>query len=200
MSRRRAAQAASLIALLAAIGILLGPARTVRGPSALPPEVTAADDSVAAASDTAAASEAVIEPSDAVAVIPFSHVLHAGKHQIDCRFCHGQAARGAEANLPSARDCYVCHWTIAAEKGAILELERRVHAKTPILWPAAVRLPGHVQFQHEPHVRAGVDCASCHGDLRSRDDAQPRRALTMGFCVECHRTEGATDDCMACHQ
>lgn len=201
MSRRSAVRWAILIAVSAAIGIGLGPGRAARSPLALPLAVTAADDSVAAAAaDSEPAGGAVSEPSGPPPEIPFSHVLHAGKHGIDCLFCHGQAAHGAEANIPSARDCYVCHWAIASDKPAILELERRVHAGTPVLWPASVRLPQHVQFQHEPHIRQGVECAACHGNLGRRENAQPSRTLTMGFCVECHRTEGATHDCMACHQ
>ena len=177
-----------------------------RATSDSPPAVRAAGgDAADADSDSTAAaavsdSEPISAPTGEGAAIPFSHVLHAGKHAIDCRFCHGQAAHGAEANLPSARDCYVCHWTIAADKPAILELERRVKTGTPITWPASVRLPQHVQFQHAPHVRHGVACAACHGNLQVRENAQPSRALSMGFCVDCHRTEGATHDCMACHQ
>jgi hypothetical protein len=132
--------------------------------------------------------------------VPFNHELHAGKHAIDCLFCHGQAAHAATANLPSARDCYVCHWSIAADRPAILELERQVSQGVALHWPAQVRLPGHVRFRHDPHVRAGIDCARCHGQVAEMAEVRPVLPLTMGFCVDCHRTEGATRDCMACHQ
>jgi hypothetical protein len=198
-----------LLAVLAALAVALGPRRSSRATSGWSPAMAAAGDSLAspAAGDSELASEPDSEPGEIVAVpsgaaadIPFSHVLHAGKYGIDCLFCHGQAAHGADANLPAARDCYVCHWTIAADKPAILELERRVQSEVPILWPASVRLPEHVQFPHEPHLRRGVTCAACHGNMGRRENAQPSRPLTMGFCVDCHRTQEATHDCMACHQ
>jgi hypothetical protein len=211
MSRRWVVGCVILIAGLVALALALGPRRSLRATSRLAATaMAAAGDSIAgqaAARDSELASdpdsesgEIVAVPSSAAADIPFSHVLHAGKHGIDCLFCHGQAAHGADANLPAARDCYVCHWTIAADKPAILELERRVKTETPILWPASVRLPEHVQFPHEPHLRRGVACAACHGNMGRRENAQPSRPLTMGFCVDCHRTQEATHDCMACHQ
>ena len=132
--------------------------------------------------------------------IPFSHAQHAGTHRLDCLLCHGQAATEAEANIPSARDCYVCHWSIAADRPAILELERQVSQRVALHWPAQVRLPAHVRFRHDPHVRAGIDCARCHGQVAEMAEVRPVQPLTMGFCVDCHRTEGATHDCMACHQ
>ena len=210
MSRRWVVGCVILIAGLVALALALGPRRSSRATSRLAATaMAAAGDSIAgqaAARDSELASdpdsesgEIVAVPSSAAADIPFSHVLHAGRHKIDCLFCHGQAAHGADANLPAARDCYVCHWTIAADKPAILELERRLKTETPILWPASVRLPEHVQFPHEPHLRRGVACAACHGNMGRRENAQPSRPLTMGFCVDCHRTQEATHDCMACH-
>jgi cytochrome c7-like protein len=207
MSRRWVVACVILMAGLAALALALGPRWSSRATSGLAATaLAAAGDSIAgqaAARDSEPDSESgeiVAVPSSGAADIPFSHVLHAGKYGIDCLFCHGQAAHGADANLPAARDCYVCHWTIAADKPAILELERRVKTETPILWPASVRLPEHVQFPHEPHLRRGVTCAACHGNMGRRENAQPSRPLTMGFCVDCHRTQEATHDCMACHQ
>jgi hypothetical protein len=140
------------------------------------------------------------ETAAGAALIPFNHELHAGKHRIDCLFCHGQAAHAATANLPALRDCYVCHWSIASDEPAILELERQLTLGLPTRWPSAVRLPAHVRFRHEPHVSDGVACSACHGEVAEMADVQPVRPLSMGFCVDCHRTEGATRDCMACHQ
>jgi hypothetical protein len=151
-------------------------------------------------SELAPARASSASADSSVAAVPFNHELHAGKYQIDCLFCHGQAAHAASANLPAARDCYVCHWSIAADQPAILELERQLSLGLSMRWPAAVRLPSHVRFRHDPHVRAGMACARCHGEVAEMADARPVQPLTMGFCVDCHRTEGATRDCMACHQ
>lgn len=158
---------------------------------------------VAGKAEAPEAPDSTTPPADpgAPAGIPFSHAQHAGTHRLDCLLCHGQAATEAEANIPAARDCYVCHWSIAAEKPSILALEKHVQDGTPIAWPAAVRLPAHVQFPHAPHARQGVDCAACHGDVVTMEgEVRLEKPLTMDFCVDCHRAQGATDDCMACHR
>jgi hypothetical protein len=63
-----------------------------------------------------------------------------------------------------------------------------------------VRLPAHVQFPHAPHARQGIDCAACHGDVAAMEgEVKLAKPLNMAFCVDCHRAQGATDDCMACH-
>jgi predicted CXXCH cytochrome family protein len=57
-------------------------------------------------------------------------------------------------------------------------------------------------FNHEPHLRKGVDCGVCHGDVKSMDRIILNQTLTMGFCVDCHRKPEykATVDCWACHR
>lgn len=131
--------------------------------------------------------------------IAFSHRLHAGDNRIACLFCHGNAARAAAPNLPAARDCYVCHWAIGEGKPEIAKLERYVEDGKPIHWRKVVRLPEHVQFNHAAHVRRGIDCAACHGRVEAMDQTVEVRRLTMGFCIDCHWQNRATDDCVACH-
>jgi hypothetical protein len=57
-----------------------------------------------------------------------------------------------------------------------------------------------VHFKHNPHVRAGVDCATCHGDVAQMTLAQEViETADMGWCVGCHRDNGASIDCLTCH-
>ncbi len=51
----------------------------------------------------------------------------------------------------------------------------------------------HVKFNHAPHIRAKVECATCHGDIAPADVAQRNVDLTMGFCVNCHREKQGAD-------
>ena len=37
--------------------------------------------------------------------VPFDHRLHAGRFQIDCRYCHFSAERSASAGLPPTATC-----------------------------------------------------------------------------------------------
>jgi len=131
--------------------------------------------------------------------IAFSHRLHAGQYQLDCLFCHGNAARGAAASIPAVRDCYVCHWSVGEGRPEIVKLERLVEEGLPIRWRKIVRLPEHVQFSHEPHVRRGIECAVCHGQVEEMEMTHQIRELKMGVCVECHWENRASSDCLVCH-
>ena len=57
----------------------------------------------------------------------------------------------------------------------------------------------HVRFNHAPHIREGVDCSTCHGDVRQMTVATRAVDHTMEFCVTCHREKKAPDDCLTCH-
>jgi hypothetical protein len=73
------------------------------------------------------------------------------------------------------------------------------------------RLPEYVQFRHNRHLEAGVDCQSCHGLVEEMDKVSvvedthwwpwllPTKTLEMGWCVNCHRQNGASQDCLTCH-
>lgn len=41
--------------------------------------------------------------------IKFSHALHAGKHQIDCQYCHDGARRSKHSIIPATNTCMNCH-------------------------------------------------------------------------------------------
>ncbi len=56
-----------------------------------------------------------------------------------------------------------------------------------------------VKFQHGPHVRAHVACATCHGDMTQATTAQLLVHHNMGTCLTCHRQNKASEDCATCH-
>ena len=41
--------------------------------------------------------------------IAFSHKLHAGEMQLDCRYCHVGVNQSRHANIPSVDTCMNCH-------------------------------------------------------------------------------------------
>ena len=45
--------------------------------------------------------------------IKFSHTMHAGKLQVDCKYCHSTADKSKQASIPSANTCMNCHKYIA---------------------------------------------------------------------------------------
>lgn len=78
-------------------------------------------------------------------------------------------------------------------------------AKTPrpIEWVRVHDLPDFVWFDHRPHVAAGVACESCHGPVANMERVRQEFDLSMGFCLDCHRTTTAAPkpgtDCSICH-
>ena len=49
------------------------------------------------------------------------------------------------------------------------------------------RLPEYAFFNHSRHVNAGIDCASCHGEVEKQGVIVQKQPLTMGWCLDCHR-------------
>lgn len=79
----------------------------------------------------------------------------------------------------------------------------------PIQWTKIHNVPDFVYFDHRPHVAAGVDCQTCHGPVETMERVKQVQDLSMGWCVNCHRTSNvagvagrkvqAATDCSACH-
>ena len=132
---------------------------------------------------------------------PFPHNTHVAKRVGCTDYCHESVVAGPIAGLPSVKTCMTCHNQIATERPLIRRLAaleqdgidlgwQRVYGYTP---------SAHVRFNHAPHVRAKIDCASCHGNVAQQVTAERVVDLNMGFCVNCHREKQASLDCMSCH-
>lgn len=135
--------------------------------------------------------------------IAYSHKLHVGELKLDCAFCHFNAERGKHAGVPPMSVCMACH---SADKGAIAvtkpEIKKLndivekgsytdehgvVHEGGVVHWKRVHKLPDHVFFSHQWHVKAGVDCRTCHGPVEHMDVVRQYATLSMGWCLDCHR-------------
>jgi hypothetical protein len=119
--------------------------------------------------------------------VPFSHKHHAGELGIDCRFCHVGVETGAQATVPTTQVCMTCHsqmWTNAA---MLAPVRRSFAMGQPLVWSRVNRLPDYVYFDHHVHVRNGVPCAACHGNLREMPLTAQAKPMTMQWCLDCHR-------------
>lgn len=132
--------------------------------------------------------------------IEFPHNIHIGK-EIACDFCHEGVARGAVAGLPSIRTCMICHDAIATDRPRIQQIAALRDKGLDLAWQRVYGFSNedHVRFNHAPHIRAQVDCATCHGNMAEQTVAQRSVEHTMGFCVNCHNERRAPVDCLACH-
>lgn len=119
--------------------------------------------------------------------IPFSHKIHAGDYKMDCRYCHSAAEKGPHAGIPPMNVCMGCHSVVAIDKDNIKKLNKMYQAGQTVQWQRIHRLPDHVYFSHKMHLRAGVQCEDCHGDVASMPVVRQVNRLEMGDCLECHR-------------
>ena len=132
--------------------------------------------------------------------IAFSHKIHAGDYKIDCGYCHVYARRNAVAGIPSAERCMGCHKITAANKPEVQKLQNHWNQKQPIQWVKVTSMPDFVFFEHWPHIRADVKCQTCHGPIETMEETRDVNVLSMSECLDCHRKEKASIDCMACHR
>lgn len=149
--------------------------------------------------------------------INYSHMLHAGTLQIQCEYCHSMARRSIHAGVPPTDTCMNCHAMIdATDRPELEKLKGYWERGEAIPWVKVHDLPDFVYFSHKRHVRAGVACQECHGEVQDvMTVAQRVNSLNMGWCLECHKTHPSVDknygaqaelrraemkDCYTCHK
>lgn len=132
----------------------------------------------------------------------FSHKIHAGRLGLQCLFCHETADKAAFAGVPAAEKCMSCHKNVATDRPGVRELAGYYERGETIEWNRVyrIRARNYVYFSHEWHVKANVDCAHCHGEVKYMDRIRQVRSLEMGWCVQCHRENFASTDCLRCHK
>lgn len=146
--------------------------------------------------------------------IHYSHRIHAGLNEIDCKYCHSSARKSKHSGIPSLNVCMNCHKNIAAvsddvqaeglsEYGIDYNKEiQKLYKATgwdeatqsytgetePVKWVRIHNLPDFAYFNHSQHVTvAGVDCQKCHGPVEEMEIMSQYSPLTMGWCINCHR-------------
>ncbi len=133
--------------------------------------------------------------------IEFPHKTHIAQDIKCTEYCHEAVTKGPRAGLPSLNTCMICHSAIATDKPRIQQITAMSDKGIDIQWQRVYGFTqqAHVHFNHAPHIRAGVDCSTCHGDVGSGTVATRNVNLNMGFCVTCHRQKNASNECITCH-
>jgi mono/diheme cytochrome c family protein len=144
--------------------------------------------------------------------IHYSHKIHAGDNEINCKYCHSSARVSKTAGIPSLNVCMNCHKNISevAETTATPEYSKAFYDEQiqklytavgwdkatqsytgksqPVKWVRIHNLPDFVYFNHSQHVTvAGIECQTCHGPVETYEIQKQFAPLTMGWCIECHR-------------
>jgi len=132
--------------------------------------------------------------------IAFPHSKHIA-NGVACTTCHVGVDKGAVAGIPSVKLCMTCHEFFATDRPEIKKLAASFNSGRDISWQRVYGFArsAHVKFNHSPHIRAGIDCSRCHGDVASMTVVVRAVDINMGFCTKCHREKQASTDCVTCH-
>jgi hypothetical protein len=133
--------------------------------------------------------------------IEFPHNVHVAKKIACTEYCHESVSTGPVAGLPSVRTCMICHDAIATDRPRIRQISAMRAQGRDLAWQRVYGYPAasHVKFNHAPHIRANVECATCHGKIAEQTVARRNVEITMGYCVTCHTARKVSTDCLTCH-
>lgn len=119
--------------------------------------------------------------------IQFSHAHHVGGMGIDCRYCHTSVEDSAFANIPPTKTCMNCHSQIWTNAPILEPVRASFRDNKPLKWTRVHDLPDFVYFNHSIHVKQGVGCATCHGQIEKMPLVYQENTLMMQWCLNCHR-------------
>lgn len=143
--------------------------------------------------------------------IEYSHKLHAGDMKIDCQYCHTGVTKGRQALVPSVNICMNCHTVARKDKPEIIKLKEYYDSGRPLPWKRVHKVPEYAYFDHSVHVNKGIDCESCHGNIREMKVVRQMKSFAMNQCIECHNNptkfvsyvkgiQPAPTHCATCHR
>lgn len=137
---------------------------------------------------------------DPVQPFAYSHKVHLAQ-EMTCTDCHDGVERGPRAGIPGVNTCMVCHQAVATDRPLIQAMTEMQAKGLDFQWQRVYDYPreAHVRFEHAPHIRATVECSTCHGDMTTQDVARRVVNMDMAFCVNCHTEKQASNDCLTCH-
>ena len=120
--------------------------------------------------------------------VDFPHNLHVTQVGLDCRYCHTTVETSNTASVPSTETCMTCHSQLRVNTPQLQNVLDSWQSGTPIQWNRVHDLGDYVFFDHSIHVNNGVGCTSCHGQVDEMTQMWKNEPMTMGWCLECHRS------------
>ncbi len=143
--------------------------------------------------------------------INYSHRLHAGDMKIDCQYCHIGVEKSHHAIVPAVSTCMNCHTVARKDRPEIIKLTEYYVENKPLQWKRIHKVPDFAYFNHSVHVNKGIDCVSCHGEIKQMEKVGQMQSFTMNSCLNCHRdahnrlpylekVKDGPENCWACHR
>src|SRR5262245_9268714 len=119
--------------------------------------------------------------------IQFSHERHVGGNGIDCRYCHTSVEESGFAGIPPTKTCMNCHAELFSNSPFLKPIRDSFESGRAIEWTRVHDLPDFVHFNHSIHVKKGVGCTTCHGQVDRMPLMAQEQSLQMEWCLDCHR-------------
>src|SRR5215467_2792449 len=141
-------------------------------------------------------------PTQPIAYDHWIHVTRSDGPQLDCTFCHENADKSSHATIPNVSKCMECHQVYATDKPEVQKLAGYFDRGEQPPWSRVYWIPrsANVFFTHKPHIKANVDCVTCHGQIGQMHQVKREVNQNMGWCVSCHRAQNVSIDCYICHR
>ncbi len=169
--------------------------------------------------------------------IAFPHTSHAGTGMmksvdgtqelqalgLDCTFCHRTVTTQSNAGVPAVQQCMFCHQAIGPQSSPELQKLRSAAGldgavKAPVDWRRIHRLPDHVRFVHEAHIRYLTANPEAINNVPEQNKAAVQSAVQSNgqvmpsmVCSTCHGDVASMDkvkqveplkmgQCVNCHR
>ena len=123
--------------------------------------------------------------------VPFSHKHHVQGLGLDCRYCHSSVEDSAFAGIPPTKTCMGCHSLVWKDAPVLEPVRESYRSDRPIEWTRVHDLPDFAYFDHSIHVKKGIGCTTCHGEVDEMPLTWRTETLNMDWCLGCHRHPAA---------
>jgi hypothetical protein len=119
--------------------------------------------------------------------VMFSHKHHVNGLGIDCRYCHTAVEESSSAGIPPTHTCMTCHSQVWTDAPILEPVRESYRTGKPLQWIRVHDLPDFVYFNHSIHIKKGIGCTTCHGQVDQMPMTRQVNTLYMGWCLDCHR-------------
>lgn len=189
-----------------------GPPEFQRLPHSLMPEAPSMFDTEAEQWHLGAGALTGVGPEQPIA---FPHYRHVTVANMQCEYCHQAARKSIHAGVPQTQTCMNCHAYVLKDMPEVQKIKAYFDKGEPIPWRKVHDLPDFVHFAHNRHVKAGVDCTECHGQVglqgqvtkwsETNEEGETvqvegvrypmvrETTMQMGWCLDCHASHPSVD-------
>ena len=145
-----------------------------------------------------------LTPDEIVQPIAYNHKIHIEEAELGCIDCHIYYEETVYATIPALEICTDCHGDEPiSDSSEEIKLIEYINEEHEIPWLQVYNVPDHVYFSHRRHVVLGeLECNECHGEVTelTKPAAWPLFELSMENCMDCHKKQNITNDCLSCHR